>query len=106
MENLDIIENNKLIALFMSATIRSNFELWLPIHGVCRFDTVDLGRGKTLHYHDSYDWLIPVVEKIGLMPDGEGYMFKRSLDGGLFIGITAIYEYVTAFIKWYNSKNS
>lgn len=64
-------ENNKLIALFMGgklnnqSTLRlAHHEIWLPIHGICRYDTIEIGKGKILKYHTSWDWLMSVVEKI------------------------------------------
>lgn len=106
---MGIIDTNKLIAVFMGgklngqSTIRlAHNHIWLPKHGICNYHTIDIGNGKTLHYHDSYDWLIPVVQKIAKIPDGIGYQFKRGLDGALFIDISTIYESVIEFIKWYN----
>jgi len=52
--------NNIMIAEFMGGVIKSDNEIWLPIHGIC-----DLGKsGKILKYETSWDWLMPVVEKI------------------------------------------
>lgn len=72
---MNTIENNLLIALFMGGKLRgqsridlAHQDIWLPIHGICRHDTVEIGRGKTLHYHDRWDWLMPVVEKIEMLP--------------------------------------
>lgn len=63
------IEKNKVIAAFMgglyqkdvSFSMQSNY-VWLPEHGVCRFDTVS--NGKHLNYHRSWDWLMPVIQKL------------------------------------------
>jgi len=39
-------------------------EIWLPYWGISKFDTIALGAGNILEYHKSWDWLMPVVEKI------------------------------------------
>lgn len=60
--NIDIIEGNKLIAEFMGAKWNGatenifRFTENLPIEGKNNY--------KTLEYHSSWDWLMPVVEKI------------------------------------------
>src|SRR6056297_3758006 len=69
MENT--LKNNKTIAIFMggkfdkdtSFKISENF-IWLPYHNLCRYDTIDYGKGKILKYHKSWDWLMPVYRKI------------------------------------------
>lgn len=59
--------NNELIAIFMGgkpksqclpaiAARMSNDKYWLPFHGIVKVDNMD--------YHKSWDWLMPVVEKI------------------------------------------
>lgn len=42
----------------------SNDNIWLPIHGICRLDTITPGDYKILEYHKSWDWLIPVIDRI------------------------------------------
>lgn len=92
----DIIISNKLIADFMGAKCNDTSylklnprELWLPIHGVCRHDTIDLGMGKTMCYHYSWDWLMPVVEKIN------NHSENRII---LTTDITEVYKDVVSFI--------
>lgn len=52
---MNIIENNKLIAAFMGGKLKgqslinlSPQDIWLPIHGICRHDTIEIGKGKRL----------------------------------------------------------
>ena len=92
------MNNNKLIAEFMSV------------------DCVDvdtyLENNKELQYHTSWDWLMPVVEKI----ESLGYWVNRN-DGDITIsnksdmvvitpmssgGIDMMYKAVVEFIKEYN----
>lgn len=64
---METLNNNILIAEFMGGKVKSESilnikdnEIFIPFHGVC-----DLGNsGKGLKYHNSWDWLMPVVEKI------------------------------------------
>jgi hypothetical protein len=80
---MNTTENNKLIAEFMG---------------------YDRGVSDLMGYDTSWDWLIPVVEKIKrakfilefgcrILPDNEG----RSK-------IEATYKAVVEFIKWYNEN--
>ena len=106
-----VLESNKLIAEFMGAKYDKDTkfpmhkdDLWIPMHGICNYTTVDSGRGKILEYHKSWDWLKPVIDKIGNIPEA-GYVFKRSLDGGLFYTIDTVWNACVAFIEWYNTHN-
>jgi len=133
------VQNNKLIADFMGAkydkdthyTIQSN-NLWLPNHGICRHDTIDLGAGKILKYHKSWDWLIPVVEKIEALgfytsirankySNGNTITTIENSNEGTIAGnllqlsiteqnlkvskIESVYTVVVEFIKWYNENH-
>lgn len=67
----NIVKNNKKIALFMggktSETSRLDLDphdMWVPMFGICRWDTVELGKGKIFKYHKSWEWLMPVLAKI------------------------------------------
>jgi hypothetical protein len=112
------VQKNKLIAEFMGATFHKSSrvsmapqDVWLPIHGICRWDTIDLGRGKILQYHKSWDWLIPVISKI---TSDESYAEYKDLsssmvsDGGIDINtkfISVTYENVFDFIDWYSKQS-
>ena len=124
----EILENNQLIANFGGAKYDkdTNFpihpdDLWLPIHGIVNYKTIK--NGKTIHYHDSFDWLMPVVEKIGkLNCIDEIDIHYDSVAKGNYVTITpafrdsfnmistriyekqidAIYDAVIQFIQWYN----
>ena len=90
----EIATGNILIAKFMGEQIEPNM---FPYCMVRRYDVY-----IRAFYEDSWDWLMPVVEKIGNIPQ-HGYSFKRDLDGGLFIGIENVWRIVVEFIEWYNS---
>lgn len=126
MENL--IENNKLIAEFMGAKYEINNsklpinKLWLPMHGICKYNTIELGSGKVLKYHSSWDWLMPVVQKINIIDDYRFSIQIDTMDTTILDGknnaiifksdckwnpnelINSVYEAIIEFIKWYNKN--
>jgi hypothetical protein len=77
---------------------------------------------EALRYHKSWDWLMPVVDKIENTGDGfisrvtgcriEGYLCdfvdqentEISLQFSQTSKIEAVYKAVVEFIKWYNSQ--
>ena len=81
-----IVQDNKLIAIFMG---------------------VDSGNGEILQYHKSWDWLIPVINKIYSSDDYVKY--KNSLNqfsDGIYINtehIDETYGDVIDYIKWHNA---
>jgi hypothetical protein len=124
---MNIVENNKLIAEFMGGKYKNTSimyldknEIWLPNEGICRYDTLELGKGKLLHYNDAWNWLIPVVEKIENLPYISQFditktrvyiAFKLKYDRDSIIQeyqgkpkIEAAYKAVVEFIKWYNQN--
>ena len=131
MDNQTIIENNKLIAKFMGARFISDGmnapdskDVFIPIFGSCRVDTIDLGKGKILKFHASWEWIMPVVEKINnfkIQGNPEIRIGKRTelfysplVDNGdnvqnLFksypdASVISVYLIVTEFINWYNEN--
>jgi len=62
----DILESNKLIAKFMGETYRDNgFPYIIKIHNSSICKSNPKGEvGHPIHYHDEWNWLMPVVEKI------------------------------------------
>jgi len=75
MQTDEIIRGNKKLAVFMGGKYASETmvplnlnEIWLPYWGISKFDTIALGAGNILEYHKSWNWLMPVVEKIESLP--------------------------------------
>ena len=112
----NIIENNKLIAEFLSVKIHpcetiENFK-FLPIEerGLYNGYFID-----ELKYHEDWNWLMEVVEKI----ESLGYRIEivkhicriyLSNKETIIISentpkIEAVYNAVVEFIKWYNNQN-
>ena len=103
--------NNKLIAEFMGAKYDKDTtfpihkdDLWLPVHGIVRFTAIN--NGKTINYHKSWDWLMPVVSKCyeyGELDNHYREEIVASLSG--VIDIEDTYKAVVDFVKWYNDNN-
>lgn len=124
-------ESNKLIAKFMGG--KEDFEttilvppdcIWVPIHGMCKINTIELGKGHILEYHKNWNWLMPVVEKIisdnlstcrFSSPEscsGQKDWFFSMLDDQTNRQESyansmqkATYKAVVEFIKWYNEQS-
>ena len=95
-------ENNKLIAKFMG------------------YDKKSYLTKEDYIYHNSWDWLMPVIEKIENSKECFSFEIKESFvfissNGHNFIHhwnyseysskIEAVYMAVIDFIKWYNDEN-
>lgn len=113
----DNLSDNELIAEFMGFTpMKSN-------HGTHEHPALMGtygGSGLKFKYDTSWDWLMPVVEKIEkLEPLGEYYVDMRTTkcniykgetcisgsDGGIKSRMERLYKSVVDFIKWYNTTN-
>jgi len=121
MKNQTILEGNKLIAEFMGGKyykdvtfkIQSD-EIWLPIHGIVKCATIESGKGRIIQYHTSWDWLMPVVEKIeklGVKLEIVGHICRITYNSSYSYVISenipkieAVYNAIIEFIKWYNEN--
>ena len=99
MKNL--LENNKLIADFMDLGV----QLHLVEHPIT-------GEYVDAKYHVSYDWLMPVVEKISSLTSKNTFnninsnvAFYKILSLNIDTSLEHIYKSVVEFIKWYNENN-
>lgn len=105
------MEDNRLIAEFMGLGIQLHM-VESPING----EYIDLDE---LEYSTSWDWLMPVVQKIkndwdrewlsSLNDDEcvEGMMLEHQLDMSFkcdYVSIENTYKYVLKFIKWHNKN--
>jgi hypothetical protein len=107
MEN-DILKNNKLIAEFMG------FKKY-PIRNKSDGYYIEFYRGQgfpgntciaNLRFHSSWNWIMPVVEKIGVL-HGTGEVYHKGLINNITIYATLkdFYRGVISFINWYNKQN-
>lgn len=65
----EVVKNNLLIAKFMGGRIKDKNYIWLPFHGIVRYDLIGSGVGRQLQYHKSWDWIMPVMAKFQTMLD-------------------------------------
>jgi hypothetical protein len=109
MKTEEIIENNKLIAEFM------NLDVGFADTN-CPMVVGEKNMWTAILYHKSWDWLMPVVEKIeSITKTTNQHLFKKLLhysrnqytifDLKLTESlIDKTYKYCIAFIKWYNEN--
>jgi hypothetical protein len=122
-------ESNKLIAEFMGGAYEKNPATLKPYDDRIILDgsivyVENTGTGNYLKYHESWDWLMPVVEWIGVLDtdryirigttfvdfQGEytGWIMTRSSLGNEHFNapslIEATYKAVVAYIEWYNKN--
>ena len=97
----NITENNKLISEFMGNE-KPNFA---KINGA----SIDI---TNCAYSHSWDWLMPVVEKIESLENKlnnetkeEFRQFQKVLSLPIYSKIEAVYNVCIEFIKWYNKQN-
>ncbi len=120
MNEQEILENNKLIAEFMGCKqVDDSYEIdCLPFAGHIN------SNGYGLHYNSSWDWLMPVVEKIENIEISEFKPFAVNIECAEctikdYRGMTDSVSYcenstkieatwlaVVEFIKWYNQHKS
>ena len=101
------MNNNKLIAEFMGVkpTILGD-EITYEMYGIidCIKDGLDEQHfflEEELIFHDSWDWLMPVVNKIEMECEG---VPLQLLDCSLYSEIGEVYQAVVEFIKTYNDE--
>lgn len=61
---------------------------------------------EALMYHTSWNWLMPVVERIEIENDKFTYNtpYNESFNGTINTDIKVAYQVVVEFIKWYNAN--
>lgn len=126
VKQMTTTEGNKLIAEFMGG-IPAKHPFGMGNMGY-KFPVI-IGAGGTvggdwfsydaLKFHTSWDWLMPVVEKIESMNDGNvtiyykrcEILYEYDEDTGVYnygykgkTKIDAVYGAVTHFIQWYNEN--
>ena len=120
MTQEQITEGNKLIAEFMGFTHWIDSGEWI---GYCKLDVDKYSAYKDgmghrphaclfedLRFHSSYDWLMPVIDKIRSMNEYSGFVDHTSSivdEGGVYINTKFIentWKDVVEFIKWHNAN--
>lgn len=125
--NKDVVASNRLVAEFMGGRYEPNYRQApknIPVFAI------DAGSVEDLKYHSSWDWLMPVVQKIEDLEDGKpkfeiwiskfNVLALRLPHGGASLRkevphsrieitpdcskIQAVWLSVIAFITWYNTQ--
>lgn len=60
---MNTLKNNKSIAEFMGGK-QTDRGYFIPYWCLVNMDSIDSGKGRICKYHKSWDWLMPVLEKI------------------------------------------
>jgi hypothetical protein len=106
-------EKNRMIAEFMGATITDIKGIQKPIYYPIMGKSVFVNK---LKYHTSWDWLMPVVEKIEQTNDGCTLVIIEDerchidnqkefhIDSVGHTKIEAVHNAAVAFIEWYNEN--
>lgn len=110
MTNEEIIEGNRLIAEFMGWTthpkhgenyvINKSKYRKVPYWSDCSYKAMR----EILDYYNSWDWLMPVVEKIKQLEIVDFTKKKPIMNALIDIDINVLYNSVVEFIKWYNKQ--
>lgn len=121
---INYTESNKKIALFMGAKYLEQFDVF-EFHSFQESPVIDNIRFRYLKYHTSWDWLMPVVEKIGDMRVSHQFsndsLITVTINSGhvkiegaaqrIFYcvsqcgsAISATYSAIVQFIEWYNQN--
>jgi len=89
------MKNNKLIAEFMGISIDGEFA-YIEDEGSPLEEVIPINK---LNYHNSWDWLMPVVDKIEQVHEG---VPKQLINLSLFSTRQEIYQAVVEFINQLN----
>lgn len=102
MTTEEIEKGNKLIAEFMEYKLNDAEYPNSPFYETKEGDFINYP--DCLNFHLSWDWLMPVVDKIYSMSFNENHGF--TIDGVLFMecDINLIYKKIVGFINWYNQN--
>jgi len=122
MTDKEIIENNKLIAEFMGFTINKHWNNWFDVPK--KYQLIypsSFGIDFNCKFNTSWDWLMPVVEKIEMI-EQNGLYYNFQILGGCSVYIISsdmeeilsvdngdsklhnVWLAVVEFIKWYNEN--
>lgn len=127
MEKNEILEGNCLIVEFMNVQKHPRYkkgeDVWMR-HKEYRVEPFGYFDADDLKYHSSWDWLMPVVEKINILAiNNEGEMGVYINPNIVTIGenehhpicmitianhptlIEMVWFCIVTFIRWYNTNN-
>lgn len=128
MTKQEIEENNTLIALFMGYELKENTFIWSSkpvkyLQATSKYNHCPEGLRveiKNFKYHYAWDWLMPVVLRIGTLREVHYWeitemwatfrtkecrieQFTKETSNSI---IECVYQTVIEFIKWYNENET
>jgi len=99
MEEKEIISGNKLIVEFMGESIGKRSGIYTNLS----LETGSPETPESLKYHNSWNALMPVVEKIDSLTMPNNIHLKiNELD--IFAELKVVYKAVIEFVEWYNKN--
>lgn len=106
MTQEEIIAGNKLIAVFMGAKLVTGNYYLIPKSVFPNGE--DYLKGDEFEYHSSWDWIMPVVEKINRIDKNKIRVYMGTCNNLFVLKITdgkdVVYKRVVQFITFYNSQ--
>ena len=107
-ETMNTTESNKLIAEFMGAQNNNPYGEY-ELYGILEFINDGLNEQhffplKDMRFHESWDWLMPVVEKCLTELNDEDNYYSMLHDALFTINIDEVYQSVINYILWYNEE--
>jgi hypothetical protein len=98
--------DNELIAEFMGIRHRKQYGImgdteWTEVEVTYR---TSIAEWQSAKWDKSWDWLMPVVEKIDGIYDYDRSMYNRVVELPVSTPINEVYKAVVQFITWYNEN--
>lgn len=96
-------KNNKLIAEFMGLEVINDTNIYVENNMFGR----GTGTLNSIRYHESWDWIIPVLQKIEELSSEQEEVFHQLdsiKDALLNLDIEEVHLNVAEFVKWYNNQ--
>lgn len=97
------MKHNKIVAEFMGYKLEMlNGELYATKDDMLECFCVE----EELHYHTSWDWLIPVAQKLAVIKDATDEQDEQDLQQSILNNrIGVVYQIVVELIKKYNNED-
>jgi hypothetical protein len=112
MSELEIIENNELIASFMECEKTIDHErVYFKGDFLKQFDNYNYIRNHSLKFNSDWNWLMLVIDRISkiAIDNPHTILYDKSgriLSTHICCSIETVYERVIEFIKWHNEQKN
>ena len=106
-----IMRDNQIIAEFMGLELEETLK-GIYVYAIKKVEGTDFFELKELKYHTSWDWLMPVIEKVNMVTKYDDYNqnrlhIQRVLNDCInenAVGIDEVCKAVVEFINEYNKR--